>query len=138
MKNEPIVIAGCLIEKDEKFLLVQEAKPKAYGLWNIPAGHVDAGESIEQAAVRESKEESGFDVTIQRKIGTYMTGNNHEINVFTANIVGGELAFPADEILDAGWFTRADIELLEASERLRDSYLVAAVSEYVKPISSND
>lgn len=35
------VVAGCVIEKDGKFLLVQEKKPIAYGLWNLPAGRAN-------------------------------------------------------------------------------------------------
>ena len=64
MNNKPIRIAGCLIEHDKKFLLVQEAKPAVYGKWNTPAGHVDEGETLEEAALRETKEETGYDVMI--------------------------------------------------------------------------
>jgi len=57
------VVAACVIrDKSGKYLLVQEAQPKVYGLWNLAAGHVDKGESIEKAAVREAKEETGLDV----------------------------------------------------------------------------
>ena len=41
-----IVIVGGVIEKDGKFLLVQEAKEKCRGKWNIPAGHLDPNETI--------------------------------------------------------------------------------------------
>lgn len=40
------VIVGGVIEKDGKYLLVQEAKEKCYQKWNIPAGHLDFNESI--------------------------------------------------------------------------------------------
>lgn len=46
MSTGTVVIAGCLIEQEGKFLLVQEAKPSAYGLWNTPAGHVDESEGL--------------------------------------------------------------------------------------------
>lgn len=132
MNNEPIVIAGCLVEKDNKFLLVQEAKPKAYGLWNTPAGHVDAGENIEQAAIRETKEESGFDVDLKTELGTYSTDNGHEIHLFSAEVVSGILVFPKDEILDARWLTHKEIEVLGAEKKLRGSYILLAIEEYLK------
>ena len=65
------VVAGVVIKKDGKYLLIQEKKPKAYMLWNFPAGKVDVGESIEQAAIREAKEESGYDVELIKEIAVF-------------------------------------------------------------------
>ena len=56
--------AGCIIEKDGKYLLVQEAQKHVYGLWNLPAGKVEEGYTIAETAVKEAKEETGFDVEI--------------------------------------------------------------------------
>jgi 8-oxo-dGTP pyrophosphatase MutT (NUDIX family) len=53
-----------VIEKDGKFLLVQEGHAGAYGLWNWQQGKVEEGETIEEAAVREAKEETGYEVSI--------------------------------------------------------------------------
>ena len=58
------VIVGGVIEKDGKYLLVQEAKKKCYEKWNFPAGHLDFNESLEQGAIREIKEETGCDVKL--------------------------------------------------------------------------
>lgn len=49
------VIVGGIIEKEGKYLLVQEAKKKCYEKWNFPAGHLDFNESLEQGAIREIK-----------------------------------------------------------------------------------
>lgn len=46
------IVAGCLLMKDGKYLLVQEKRKKVHGLWNLPAGYTDKGETIQQAAVR--------------------------------------------------------------------------------------
>ena len=53
------VIVGGIIEKNGKYLLVQEAKKKCYKKWNFPAGHLDFNESLEQGAIRELEEELG-------------------------------------------------------------------------------
>lgn len=58
------VIVGGIIEKNGKYLLVQEAKKKCYKKWNFPAGHLDFNESLEQGAIREIKEETGCDVEL--------------------------------------------------------------------------
>ena len=47
-----VIIAGCLIEKNNKFLMVKEAKKKCYGQWNFPAGHLEENETIKEAAIR--------------------------------------------------------------------------------------
>jgi len=59
------VIVGGIIEKEGKYLLVQEAKKKCYEKWNFPAGHLDFNESLEQGAIREIKEETGFDLEFE-------------------------------------------------------------------------
>lgn len=53
------IVIGGLIEKDNKFLLVQEAKENCKGKWNIPAGHIEVNESVIDCLKREVKEETG-------------------------------------------------------------------------------
>lgn len=59
------VIAGCVVEKDNKILMLQEGLDFCYGQWNYPAGHVDEFENITEAAIREVKEETGLDVKLK-------------------------------------------------------------------------
>jgi len=121
------IVAGVVIRKDGRYLLVQEKQPKAYMLWNLPAGRVDVGETIEEAAVREAKEESGYDVKLIRKIDIYQdTASEPPKHTFEAEIVGGELKYPEDELLDARWFTLAEIEALGQS-KLRGSWILRAI-----------
>lgn len=114
------VVAGCLIKKDGKYLLVQEKQPKAYGLWNLPAGHVDKGEDIESAAVREAKEETGYDVRLIKEIGLYHEAAVKTVkHVFLAEIIGGELLVQEDEILDIQWLTYGDIKTINENGKIR-------------------
>ena len=55
----PKIIAGCIIERDGKYLLCQRAIPPRPGTWTLPAGFMEAGETTEQAALREVWEETG-------------------------------------------------------------------------------
>ena len=86
------IVAGCVIERDGKYLLVQEKQPKAYGLWNLPAGYVDKGEDIESAAIREAKEETGLEVKLAGEIGVWHEDVKRPVkHAFRAIVVGGDL-----------------------------------------------
>lgn len=114
------VVAGVVIKQNNKYLLVQEKKPSAYGLWNFPAGHVDVGESFEEAAIREAKEEVGYDVKLVQKINVFHEATDAPVkHTFAAKIVGGNLKFPEDEILDAKWFSFDEIKNMK--DKLRKS-----------------
>lgn len=111
--HKPHAAAGVVIKRDGKYLLVQEKKVAVYGLWNIPAGRVDEGETVEEAAIREAKEETGFDVKLKRKIGVFEPKPMFPKHAFEAEIVGGTLAIPKDELLDVKWFTIEEIGALK-------------------------
>ncbi len=129
MTDSFVKIAGCVVEEYGKFLLVQEKKPSAYGLWNLPAGRVDAGETVELAAAREMKEESGYEVELVKKLGTYRT-STHELHIFQAKIVSGELEFPHDELLDAQWFSYDEIQAFGKEEKLRGAFVLESLNDY--------
>ncbi len=108
------VVAGVVLIKDGKFLLVQEKQPKAYKQWNLPGGKVDKGETIEQAAIREAKEEVGLDVQLVKFLQVIHQGIERPvIHAYLAEITGGELTIPEDELLDSGWFTYDEVKKLD-------------------------
>jgi len=123
------IVAACVIKNDRKYLLVQEKQPKVYGLWNLPAGYVDKGETIEQAAVREAKEESGYQVTLGQKVGVYHESVGKPVkHAFTAQVVGGKLNPNPDEILDAKWLSLKEIRNLNHEDKLRADWIWMAIS----------
>jgi len=127
------VVAGCVLRQDGKYLLVQEKQPKVYGLWNIPAGHVDKDEAIENAAIREVKEESGFHVNLGAKIDIYQeTVQSSVRHAFEATIVGGELKTQPEEILDAHWFSFDEITSMKEAGKLRVEWIYDAISRVEK------
>ncbi|MEK9151611.1 MAG: NUDIX hydrolase [Patescibacteria group bacterium] len=120
------VVAGVVIKQDGKYLLVQEKQPKAYGLWCFPAGRVDIGDTIEETAVKEAKEESGYDVELMRKIDIFQDKATEACkHAFEAKIIGGDLKFPNDEIMDARWFTYE--EITDMRNQLRGIWILGAI-----------
>jgi len=129
IKMVPIV-AGCVLVRDGKILLVQEKQPKVYGQWNLPAGRVDVGETIEQAAVREVLEETGFQVSLGKKLAVqHFSAERPVMHGFAATITGGELQIPEDELIGADWFTFDQILALQKAGKLRSEWIPLAVKE---------
>lgn len=98
------VIVNVLIKQNNKLLMVKEASGSDKGKWNFPAGHLDENENIFDGAIREAKEETGFDVKLLNivDIQNLVMNNKHVILfMFSAEIVGGELFFDNSEILEA-------------------------------------
>lgn len=113
------VIAGCVVEKDNKILMVQEGLDFCYGQWNFPAGHVDEFENITDAAIREVKEETGLDVKLKGVLPiceTELRDETHIIVRFVAEVIGGKIEFDTAEILDVKWVDIADIEKMTDKE----------------------
>lgn len=106
-----VVIVGCLIVRDNKILMVKEAKEKCYGQWNFPAGHMKENELITEGAIRETYEETGCKVKLTGvlPISTVLLkeGESGIIVKFTADIIDENIKFDTKEILDVKWL---DIE----------------------------
>ncbi len=68
--RNPIPTVDIILEFEGQGILLIERKNEPHG-WALPGGYVDYGESLEQAAIREAKEEIGLDVKITRQFHTY-------------------------------------------------------------------
>jgi 8-oxo-dGTP diphosphatase len=131
VNDKHVDIAGVVLRDDVgRYLLVQEKKQKAYGLWNLPAGWVDDNESISDAAVREAREETGLNVQIigDKPINTEeLPGIHRTLYAYHAKIVSGELKVQEDEILAAGWFTLPEIQDLNERKQIRAQWVVDSI-----------
>ncbi len=123
------VVVGTVLRKNGKFLLVQDRKKPAKKKWSIPAGRAESGQTIEQCAVRETLEESGFRVKLVKKLFVYHEDLFHPVrHAFLGKIIGGHLNFPKSEILDAGWFTYKEIEKMYRQNKIRHHWVWQAIN----------
>jgi len=101
---DPKVIAGTVFTIDKKVVLLKRGIEPAMGKWVFPGGYVDRGESVEDAAIRETKEESHLDVKLGSLLGVYSYPRSpNVVVVYTAEVIGGELK-AGDEAVEARAF----------------------------------
>ena len=115
------VIVNVIVKQSDKVLMVQENCGIVKGMWNFPAGHLDEGENIFDGAIREAKEETGYDVKLTGlvNIQNAIYDNRHIIHiVFSAEIVGGEISFDENEIMNVE-FVEIDNLLAMTDDELR-------------------
>ena len=102
---DPKVAAVVLVRSGGKLVMVRRAIDPALGRWSFPSGYVDRGESVEEAAVREVKEETGLEIRLDGLVGLYSGGGSAVIlAAYSATIAGGELT-PGEEVTDAALFS---------------------------------
>lgn len=107
--QDPKVVAGTIFTLDGGIVLLKRGVEPAMGKWVFPGGYVDRGESVQEAAVRETREESQIDVQLGPLLNVYSYSRSpNVIVVYTADAVGGELA-AGDESVEAGIFARTEI-----------------------------
>ena len=119
------IIVGGVIEKEGKYLLVQEAKKKCFEKWNLPAGHLEFNETIIDAVKREIKEETGCDVKITGicQLANKIIENDIFLSIiFTTELLTDDIKFDRNEILNTKWFSYEDI--LGMAENLRSRDLI--------------
>lgn len=100
--HKTVVAALVFIQQGETLLLVKQ--DYGLGYWSLPGGVMEAGESIDQAAMREVKEETGLEIRLGRLIGVYsMAGEGALALTFEGSVAGGELRADG-EICQAEYF----------------------------------
>jgi ADP-ribose pyrophosphatase YjhB (NUDIX family) len=101
-RRGPVAVYQAVILSGERILLAVRRDLRG---WELPGGHLQAGESSEEGLIREVREETGHAVSIERRVGTYVrTGfRPHTASVFLCRVAGGELR-PSFETPVLRWF----------------------------------
>lgn len=131
------IVVNVIVKQDDSILMVQENWGHVKGLWNLPAGHLDDGEDIFAAAVREAKEETGLNVNLTGFVCVQnaVYDDRHVVHVvFTGEITGGSIAFDESEIKEVK-FIKIDDILNMTEENLRISQIQ---KERIKKVLSGE
>jgi 8-oxo-dGTP diphosphatase len=112
-------IDAVIIDENETIVLIRRRNPPYQNQWALPGGFVELGEKVEDAVIREAKEETGLDIKILRLVGVYSDPNRdprgHIISITylckrsdrTENPSGG------DDAKEAKVFNRGDLEKIQ-------------------------
>ena len=134
---KPSVTVAAIIERDGRFLLVEEETSEGIR-FNQPAGHLDPHESLEEAVVRETLEETAHDFTPTALVGMYMSRyvsarTGHDVTYLSFTFCG-EVGAKHDQALDVGilravWMSYD--ELVATREKHRSPSVLQRVDDYL-------
>jgi len=128
---DPKVAVGTIIRDDrQRVLLLRRAIEPGYGKWVFPGGYVDRGEVVEQAAIREAREEAGLYIELGPLVGIYSyDGRTPIVIVYSARTADGPLRLD-HESLEGRWFAAAEIPWSDlafpSTEQALRTYLAGA------------
>jgi 8-oxo-dGTP diphosphatase len=137
--TRPYLAVSAAIFRDGRVLIVRRARPPAHGLYTLPGGGVELGETLEQAVVREVREETGLQIRpialagYREAIARDAKGQierHFVILPFAARWIAGEIALNA-ELSEAQWLDPATLTALTTTDGL--AQIVNAAAERVAP-----
>ncbi|KPK18448.1 MAG: ADP-ribose pyrophosphatase [Betaproteobacteria bacterium SG8_41] len=107
--QNPRMVVGCVVEWDDRILLCRRAIEPRHGLWTVPAGYLEIGETLEQGARRETLEEANARVEIGPLYAVYNIPHISQVYLlFRARLLDPEV-HPGAETLEVELYTEADV-----------------------------
>jgi len=105
-------------------LLIKRGHAPAAGLWSLPGGRIEPGETDAEALVREMREETGLVIEAGQLIGTArrpaQDGSVFDIRDYAATVIGGTLR-PGDDAADARWVDASELAALPLTGGLAET-----------------
>ena len=130
----PHVTVATVIEHNNAFLMVKEKKQGRF-VYNQPAGHVDGNETLIEAALRETFEESAHHCRCTSVLGQYQytapNGITYHRTAFIADVIEHDPNAKLDsDIEEAVWLSYEEILELNQKDRLRSPIVLMAIDDY--------
>jgi 8-oxo-dGTP diphosphatase len=117
-------VGGIARDGTGRLLMIKRGRAPSAGLWSVPGGRVEPGESDETAVVRELREETGLEVSVGRHVGTVERpgagGVVYEIHDYAVTAVGGALE-AGDDAADARWVSPAELREMPVAPGVLDA-----------------
>jgi ADP-ribose pyrophosphatase YjhB (NUDIX family) len=132
--ERPFLAVSAAIIRDGKVLVVRRARKPALGVYTVPGGVVEAGETLLDAVAREVREETALEIEPVALAGhreVILRDEDGRVNrhfvilCFAARLAGGEIRLN-DELDEARWVAPADLAGLKTTEGLQEIVLAAA------------
>src|SRR3984885_1497754 len=116
-----LCVGAVVTDGHGRLLLIKRGHEPGAGLWSLPGGRIEAGETDAEALVREMLEETGLQVEPGRLLGSVkrpgLDGDVIDIRDYAATVVSGTLR-AGDDAADARWVSVADLSSLAVTEGL--------------------
>jgi ADP-ribose pyrophosphatase YjhB (NUDIX family) len=114
---------GAIVTRDGSLLMVRRAKDPGRGLWSIPGGHVEPGEYLADALVREVREETALEVQVDDLVGILeLPGDDHLIILdYHATVIGDGTPVAGDDVDDVRWVPFDEIAQLECTPLFQET-----------------
>lgn len=115
--ERPLVGVGAIIVQDGRVLLIRRGAPPQQGQWSLPGGLVEAGERLQEAVLREAREETGLEVEVVKLAGVFerivrddqgRPEYHYVLLDYLCRVRGGSLRHGSDATA-AAWVTRDEL-----------------------------
>jgi ADP-ribose pyrophosphatase YjhB (NUDIX family) len=135
--TRPYLAVSAAIFRDGRVLIVRRARPPAHGLYTLPGGGVELGETLEEAVMREVREETALEIEpiglvgFRQAIARDAAGRverHFVILPFAARFLSGEISLN-EELAEAHWLDPAGLDGLETTDGL--AQIVAAARDRI-------
>jgi 8-oxo-dGTP diphosphatase len=126
--TRPYLAVSAAIFRDGRVLIVRRAQPPAQGLYTLPGGGVELGETLADAVIREIREETGLEIEplalagyrqVIARDGAGQIERHFVILPFAARWIAGEVSLN-EELAEARWLKPSELSGLETTEGLAD------------------
>jgi len=108
----PVPAVAVILMNDRKILLVKRKYDPRKGMWNLPAGFMEFGETTQQTAVREAKEETNLDIAVKELFGVFPGFDDPRVHVvlivYRGEIINGQLK-AGDDASEVTFFPLNDL-----------------------------
>ena len=139
----PQIAVGAIVIRDNKVLLIKRGQPPGEGLWSIPGGSVELGETLQEAVEREVREETGVTVRAGNPVYTFDLIDRDDSGRIRFHYVIVDLAAdyvsgrprPDDDASEARWVTSEELYMLPTSQTTKD--ILRQVGDFGRTQSSD-